>query len=453
MDNLNVIPETITREDHYLKFLAVGGDINLLPEPVSRRDNFLYAMCLNGGNIGVSSKRVDGFYRCLLNSQAGGQNFCTGILDLGEKRVTTAKARFRFTLKRDTGTALPTAIGIRLFANNSPGRDIVAGYTKINDNMITNNIAENKEYVIEGIFTDNSVPLNECKYLKPYLTFTKGSDDPTFNIKHLIDLHEISIEVNGKVFDITDTVSDFAAQGASNITYIENAISEQGLAIRKAPWFGKTVACLGDSITFGMRSGQTSQTAKEDNPWVSQLKNYSGFTNIRNYGISGSTVSNVSGKNPMFSRYTTMDNNADIVIVMGGTNDIAGNVPLGDFDPTGATVDTNNFYGALNVLYKGLKEKYPNKPIVVMTPLNAVNSNLPGGVSTGLNLTMEDYRVAIRNVAKLYGFYIIELQDLVGFNALVDEDKPKYITDGVHPNQAGHDIMAKVISKFINQLA
>ena len=262
----------------------------------------------------------------------------------------------------------------------------------------------------------------------------------------------MSIEVDGIVYDITDTIADFAPIGGSDIKYINSEISEQGLEIRKAPWFGDTVACIGDSITFGMLPGG-QPTQKVDNPWVSQLKNYSGFTNIRNYGISGSTVSNVSGKNPMFSRYTTMDNNADIVIVMGGTNDIAGNVPLGDFDPTGATVDTNNFYGALNVLYKGLKEKYPNKPIVVMTPLNAVNSNLPGGVSTGLNLTMEDYRVAIRNVAKLYGFYIIELQDLVGFNALVDEDKPKYITDGVHPNQAGHDIMAKVISKFINQLA
>lgn len=59
----------------------------------------------------------------------------------------------------------------------------------------------------------------------------------------------------------------------------------------------------------------------------------------------------------------------------------------------------------------------------------------------------------IKNVAKLYGFYIIELQDLVGFNALVDEDKPKFITDGVHPNQNGHDEMARVISKFINELA
>lgn len=444
MDNIKL--EAITREDHYLKFFTAGGDLNSLPSPISRRDKNLYAMCISGFGL---PQRATGFYRCLLNSQANEQNFCTGILDLGDKRVTTAKARFRFILRSGVGATLPTAIGIRLFANNSAGRDSVAGYTIKNDNVITSNIVADKEYIVEGTFTPNSVPLNECRYLKPFLTLTKGSTN--LSIKHLIDLYEISIELDGKIIDVTDTVTDFAPQVGSDISYIENSISEQGLMIRKAPWFGKRVACLGDSITFGMRSGQASTTTKEDNPWVNQLKNYCGFTDIKNYGLSGNRVS--GGATPMCERFSGMLDNADIVIVMGGTNDLAGNVPLGEFDPTGATVDKTNFYGALNVLYKGLKEKYQNKPIVVMTPLNAVNQNIPNGVSTTLKLTMEDYRVAIRNVAKLYGFYTIELQDSVGFNALVDEDKPKFITDGVHPNQEGHDIMAKVIGQYINSLA
>lgn len=444
MDNIKL--EAITRDDNYSKFLISGGDFNSLPEPITRRDKILYAACVSGFGL---PQRAAGFYRCLLNSQANEQNFCTGILDLGDKRVTTAKARFRFILRSGVGATLPTAIGIRLFANNSAGRDSIAGYTIRNDNVITSNIVADKEYIIEGTFTPNSVPLNECRYLKPFLTLTKGSTN--LSIKHLIDLYEISIEVDGKIYDVTDTVTDFAPQVGSDISYIENSISEQGLIIRKAPWFGKRVACLGDSITFGMRSGQNSTTTKEDNPWVNQLKNYCGFTDIKNYGLSGNRVS--GGTTPMSERFSSMLGNEDIAIIMGGTNDLSNNVPIGTFDSAGAIATTDTFYGALNVLFKGLKQKYQNKPIVIITPLNAVNQNIPNGISTGLKLTMEDYRVAIRNVAKLYGFYILELQNLVGFDSMIEADRQKFITDGVHPNQAGHDIMAKVIGQYINSLA
>lgn len=449
MDNIKL--EAITREDHYLKFFTAGGDLNSLPVPISRRDKNLYAMCISGFGL---PQRATGFYRCLLNSQANGQNFCSGILDLGEKRVTTAKARFRFTL-RNSSASLPIGIGIRLFAKTSPGRDSVSGYNIMSDNSINAaNVTANKEYTVEGTFleTGNGVALNQCRYLIPFLSLTKESGtDSNFTIKHLIDLHEISIEVDGKIYDITDTVSDFSPRAGSNITYVENVISEQGLTIRKAPWFGKTIACLGDSITFGMKSGGNA-TEKEDNPWASQLKEC-GFINIRNYGISGSTVSEVATKSPMHTRVVNIDANADIVLFMGGTNDLAGNVPLGQFKADDSTLDNTTFYGALQTVAKSLKERFANKPIVFMTPLNAVNQNIPNGISTILKLTMEDYRKAIREVANHYSFHIVELQDLVGFNALIDADKPNFITDGVHPNQAGHDRIFKVLKPIINSLA
>ena len=393
MDNLNVIPEAITREDHYLKFLAVGGDINLLPEPISRRDNFLYDMCLNGGNIGGLSKRVDGFYRCTLNSDTSGQNFCSGILDLGEKKVTSAKFIGKLTLR---GTEMPTAIGLKLFANNSAGRDIVAGYSAVYSNVVvSSNIATGKEFILEGEFVANanSVNLNTCRYLKPFIELQKANSNDTGKaVKHIIDLYEMSIEVDGIVYDITDTVADFAPIGGSDIKYINSEISEQGLEIRKAPWFGDTVACIGDSITFGMLPGG-QPTQKVDNPWVSQLRNYCGFTNIRNYGISGNRIS--GGTNPMHTRVEGMDPNANAITAMGAINDVAAKVPLGEFKEDDTQLDVNTFYGALQTLYKALKDKYPNN----------------------------------------------------------EEDKKNYMPDDLHPNQAGHDIMAKVIGTYINSLA
>ena len=60
------------------------------------------------------------------------------------------------------------------------------------------------------------------------------------------------------------------------------------------------------------------------------------------------------------SRVATMDPDADIVVVFGGTNDFA----HGD-DPIGEMLDrcTTTFYGACHVLMARLIEKYPTATI------------------------------------------------------------------------------------------
>ena len=59
-------------------------------------------------------------------------------------------------------------------------------------------------------------------------------------------------------------------------------------------------------------------------------------------------------------RYKTMDPDADIIVVFGGTNDFGhGDAPLGEMSDR--TVDT--FYGALHTLYTSLITRYPEAPI------------------------------------------------------------------------------------------
>ena len=70
--------------------------------------------------------------------------------------------------------------------------------------------------------------------------------------------------------------------------------------------------------------------------------------NFINYGISGTTLS-TSGSSPstsFVSRYSTMSDDADLVIVMGGTNDVRQGVPLGSWGDT----TTGTFYGDLFIL-------------------------------------------------------------------------------------------------------
>ena len=457
MDNLNIIPEALTIEEQYFKYLVTGGDVNSLPKPVSRRDSLLYAMCLKVGNIGGATKAFNGFYRCVLNSGSNNANFFSAIYDLGEdKKITSAKVKFRFTLRQ--GTHLPASISARLFANNSKARNDISGYKVDYADLYTNKsngIAAGREYIIEVnyVANGNNVNLNTCRYLKPFIMLYKGDgvNDAAGAYNHAIDLHEISVEIDGIIYDITDTIRDFAGGTKSNIKYIESKQVPSVVAIRRMPWFNKKAIFLGDSITYGYNPDPANLGKQLSNPWVNQLQDYCGFTNVINYGISGSTIATVEAKNPMVDRFSTMVDYTDFIGVMGGTNDLSNNVKLGAFSKDESNLDKTTFYGALQTLYKGLKEKYLNSTIVAITPLNAINDNIPGGKNS-LGLTMEDYRKVIREVAAYYKIPVIDLQDLVKFNLLVEEDKTTYGQDGVHPNNLGHDEIAIKLSAPLNAI-
>lgn len=111
-------------------------------------------------------------------------------------------------------------------------------------------------------------------------------------------------------------------------------------------WSSLTMVSIGDSILSG---------AGIDYPVTVKLKELLGLKNCLNYGIPGSSLSDVPGLKPYIYRYDKMLSDADIVMVQCSGNDIGKN-PVGELtDNTPYT-----FCGAINILAKGLKEKYPN---------------------------------------------------------------------------------------------
>lgn len=207
------------------------------------------------------------------------------------------------------------------------------------------------------------------------------------------------------------------------------------------PWEGKVCNCLGDSITYGYDPDDPS--GRLDNPWPSQLERLCGFSKVNNYGISGDTVAKFEGKNSMSKRYVDMEQ-ADVIIFKGGVNDFSLDVPLGTFDPN--STDTTNYYGALNVIFKGLLVKYPTSSIMVMTQLDWINGDIPNANGNKL----EEFREAVREVAKYYCIPVFELALEAGFTPKIEGQKTALIPDGLHPNQAGVNIMARKISKYVN---
>ena len=207
---------------------------------------------------------------------------------------------------------------------------------------------------------------------------------------------------------------------------------------------GKKINFLGDSITEGVG------TACREEIYLNRLKASEGLAEARNYGISGTRLAVQNGPEdwgPAYSvRYTEMDDDADIVVVFGGTNDFGhGNAPIGQFSDR---VNTT-YYGACHVLMQGLIEKYPAAAIVFMTPLHRLSEDEP---SMGNGLPLKRYVEIIKEVAAHYSIPVLDLFAMGGIQPRVPVQQERYCPDGLHPNGEGHKLIASRLAGFLKAL-
>lgn len=219
---------------------------------------------------------------------------------------------------------------------------------------------------------------------------------------------------------------------------------------------GLKINFLGDSITEGYG------TSGDENIFHQVLKAQAGLAAARNYGIGGTryAVQKNNGNpswnsdtdlNSFCERFDRMDDDADAVVVFGGTNDYGhGNAAIGCFSDR--TPDT--FYGACHYLYSNLIKKYVGgKTIVIMTPLHRSNEfNNNNYYNEQHSRKLKDYVAIIREVAEYYSLPVLDLYAMSGMQPEVQEIKEKYMPDGLHPNNAGHIIIADKLKHFMENL-
>lgn len=209
---------------------------------------------------------------------------------------------------------------------------------------------------------------------------------------------------------------------------------------------GKKVNFLGDSITEGC--GTSCKNAQ----YSRVLGEMCELGAVRNYGISGTRIANQHKVEEdidslsFCQRYKQMDDDADIVVVFGGTNDYGhGDAAFGEF--TDRTPDT--FYGGCHFLMKGLIEKYPDKQLVFLTPMHREG---------GYNLkpqreqNLRDYVHAIKEVAEYYSIPVLDLFKNLGICPDVEVQKNLFCPDGLHPNDAGNKLIALKLKSFLENL-
>jgi lysophospholipase L1-like esterase len=174
-----------------------------------------------------------------------------------------------------------------------------------------------------------------------------------------------------------------------------------------------------------------------------------GITTVNNYGISSTEIctSGTSG-DPFIGRYLSMDVNADLITVLGGSNDFLHNAELGTFDSR----DNSTFYGALHNLCVGLHTNFTKSKIAFFTPLRI---NGIYGIDTVPNTkgyVLEDYVDAIKEVCGFYSIPVLDLFKSSGLSPYIPYMKTNYMPDGTHPNAVGHRMIADKIRAFINSL-
>lgn len=191
--------------------------------------------------------------------------------------------------------------------------------------------------------------------------------------------------------------------------------------------------CLGDSVTAG-------GCGENNCSYVPELKSILGIGTCRNYSVGGSPISDIRD-NSFIDRYTSMDDNADIVFVFGGFNDFS--VEIGNADD----LSSNTFCGALNTLIIGLQEKYPSAYIFFVAPYRQYNSSsdkmFEGSEIMPSGHAYADYNMAIRNVCERHNIDVLDLYHDINIdkNCLIDRSHPTC--------DFANNVLAPTIAQFI----
>ncbi len=215
---------------------------------------------------------------------------------------------------------------------------------------------------------------------------------------------------------------------------------------------GKRINFLGDSITYG------HGTSSPDKRFTNLLKERLQLAAANNYGISGTriAVQHKPSTEPTWdldfcSRASQMEPDADVIVVFGGTNDFGhGDAPIGCMSDR--TPDT--FYGACHTLMQTLISRYPEAVIVFLTPLHRCNEDNPrgdGGKPEDVGV-LSRYVDILRETARWYSLPVLDLFAVSGLQPRVPAIQSRYVPDGLHPNDAGHEILADRIESFLRAL-
>ena len=232
------------------------------------------------------------------------------------------------------------------------------------------------------------------------------------------------------------------------------------------PWQGKRVAYLGDSITDPNIKASKVKYWGFLEQWL-QITPYV-------YGVSGRQWNDIPRQTDKLKQEHGQD--VDAIMIFMGTNDYNNGVPLGVWWDERVTqveyghgqtksmvtrrqrtpsMDPTTFRGRINIAMDSLKRTYPTKQIVLLTPIhrsdfhaNEKNWQCDESYTNQCGEYLDAYINAVKEAGDVWAVPVIDWAASSGLFPLMDEYAQyfnKADTDRLHPNDKGHERMARTL--------
>ena len=240
----------------------------------------------------------------------------------------------------------------------------------------------------------------------------------------------------------------------------------QSQATYTHPWMKKRVAYFGDSIT------DPNNKASRLKYW-SYLQEWLGITPFV-YGKSGRQWDDIPRQADMLQK--EHGDSVDAIMIFMGTNDYNNGVPIGDWYETKneqvvyghgqpkkfverehryMKMDNSTYRGRINIALDKVKRMYPNKQIVLLTPIhraqfyaNEKNWQITEDYTNQCGIYLEEYVNVVKEAGNIWSVPVIDLSSLCGLYPMADEFASYFHnseTDRLHPNDKGHERMAQTL--------
>jgi lysophospholipase L1-like esterase len=215
------------------------------------------------------------------------------------------------------------------------------------------------------------------------------------------------------------------------------------------------IVFMGDSITEGITSAVDTEGRYIS--YVTYVESHLHFNRYLNHGKGGVMFSDYGGEELSlalnFSNLVNVD--SDIIVVFAGINDYLSTLEGKRYGDINNVQSTAGYCGLVRYFMSQLQMYCADKDVFFVTMYNVNRSaeNTYSDITT--QPTLNDYLDVERQLAKEYGFNIIELYNIGFMDCSDTESSDYYLRDGLHPKDNGNialgDHIAAELSLYYSQ--
>lgn len=261
-----------------------------------------------------------------------------------------------------------------------------------------------------------------------------------------------------------------SANSRLNVGFIERGGKLSPLEDRTISIQGDSITTFAGTITDGNAayySVNHKYVNTIDATWWGLLVNECRMRLIRNDAWSGSRISGTGAsamnntarcaalKNVDIKVDTYQIGAPEIIVIMAGTNDVIGNVALGEIGST----DVTNYIGAFTMMLRNIKTQCRNSKIVVFQLYRGNNYDY---ANTG-GTHQYEYQEAMEKVCKIYGAHYVGPEHFgiscpntnyfTCDNSMSEYGAPTYASaDCLHPNMQGMERVYAGVRAYLESL-